>query len=160
MTEAAAQIETPAPPATPAEAATRLDQLKTDPAWMKAFLAGAGETVKQFQDLHQMIAKGDEVDAAMAGVLPELRTSQFMEMIGTASMLRETGIRDEIIKDVLAGTHQVTKAEYDATVRWKADHLSNAEWGKRLTSGDNEARRELALANIIITGGIKEESAA
>jgi hypothetical protein len=156
------QQQQPAQPSTPAEAATRLDQLKADPTWTGAFLAGGPAQKKEFSDLHELVAKGDNIDMAMAGEFMSggIQTSDHMQNMGAAASLREAGIRDEIIRDVLAGTHVVSKAEYEATRQWKADRMSDAEWTKRLMAGDNEANRKWKLANIILTGKIKEDSAA
>ncbi len=97
---------------------------------------------------------------AMAGVLQPgvLQTSDHMELMGGAQALRALGIQDGIIKDVLTDSHAVTKAEYEATKQWKADHMSNPEWVKLYMGGDNEARRKMALVSIILTGGIKENT--
>lgn len=155
------QIDQPAPPSTPAEAATRLDQLRADPKWTSALLSGGPVQTREFHDLHQLVSKGDDVDLAMAGVTQPgiIQSGEHMQMMGAAAMLREFGVRDEITKDVLAGTHTVTKAEHEATKQWKADHMSNPEWVKLYMGGDNEARRKMTLANIILTGGIKENAA-
>jgi hypothetical protein len=155
-----AQVETPAAPATPAEAATRLDQLKADPNWTSALLSGAPGQTREFHDLHRLVAKGDSVDMAMAGVLQPggLQTSDHMELIGGAAALRALGIQDGIIKDVLSDSHTVTKAEFEATKQWKADQMSNPDWVKLYMGGDNEARRKMTLANIILTGGIRESA--
>jgi hypothetical protein len=149
----------PAAPSTPAEAATRLDQLKADPAWTNALMSGGPAQTRQFHELHELVAKGDNVDMAMAGVMPDgiIQDSGQVEMAGAASMMRELGIRDEVIKEFLVG-HTTTKAWYDETARYKADKMSNPEWVKKLMSGDIEARRELFLANSILTGGIKEQA--
>lgn len=160
MTDVPANTAPPAPPSTPAEAATRLDQLRADPKWTSALLAGGPEHAKVFHELHDLVAKGDGVDQAMSPVLPDgiIQDGKQVEMRGTASMLREMGIRDEITRDVLAGTHAVTRAEYDMTVAWKRDRMADPEWTKRLLAGGAEERRKLTLANIIITGSIKETS--
>jgi hypothetical protein len=55
---------------------------------------------------------------------------------------------------------RVTKAEYRATEIWKADRMADSEWTKKYMAGDREAKRQMSLANIILTGGIREENAA
>jgi hypothetical protein len=155
----------PAPPTTPAEAATRLGQLKADAGWRDKFLAGNGPQVAEFGALTELAAKGadgDNIDMAMAGVLLDgpLQPSGHMMNISVAASLREVGIRDEIIKDVLAGTHKVSKEEYAATERWKAEKMRDHEWVKRYLAGDGEPRQKMTLANIILSGGIREEKAA
>ncbi|MCS3895807.1 hypothetical protein M2171_004940 [Bradyrhizobium japonicum USDA 38] len=155
MTEQPLIPETPALPSTPAEAATRLDQLKADPKWASSFVSGSPSHLQEFRDLHEIVAKGDHVDMAMSGLMPEMPSSSHREMAGTASMLRELGIDDRIIKETLTG-HMVTKPEYEATERWKKDAMSNPDFVKRYIGGDNEARRKMTLANIILTGGIQD----
>jgi hypothetical protein len=155
------QVDTPASPSTPAEAATRLDQLRADPKWTSALLGGGPEQGREFHSLHALIASGDQIDSAMAGVLQPgiIQSSDHMEMMGGAQALRSLGIRDEIIKDVLTDNHTVTQAEFDATKRWKSDQMSNPDFVKLYLSGDNEARRKVTLANIILSGGIKDSAA-
>jgi len=158
------QIETPAtpaPPSTPAEASARLDALRSDSKWTASLLSGGPAETKEFHTLHELASKGDSVDMAIGGVLQPgvIQNSEHMQNIGAAEMLRELGIRDDVIRETLQGKSE-TKPWYDETVRWKADHMSNPDWVKRLMSGDVEARRQLMLANIIITGGITGESAA
>jgi hypothetical protein len=162
MTEAA-QIETPAPPATPAEAATRLDQIRSgaDPKFTEAFLAGHPERVREFQELHELAAKGadsESVDQAMAGVLPEMPSSDMRQLVGTAELLKSVGFTPLSIKETLEG-RPASQAEVDMATKWKADHMSNAEWVKRLMSGDVEARRHLLVANVILSSPVKKENA-
>lgn len=156
------QPVTPAPPTTPAEATTRLDQLTGDAGWRDKFLAGNGSHVAEFHSLTAMIAGGDNFDKAIAGVPLDgpLQPSQHLTNMGVASTLKEIGIRPEIIKDVIAGTHKVTRAEYEATERWKADRMRDKEWVQRYMTNDGDAREKMTLANIILSGGIREEKAA
>src|ERR1700682_70694 len=87
-----AAIETPAP-ATPAEAATRLDALRADPKWTTALLSGGPAQTREFHKHHELVAKGDDVDIAMSGVLPGgiMQSSEQAEMTGTAAMLKNIG---------------------------------------------------------------------
>ncbi|MHC2195794.1 hypothetical protein ACVJF1_008427 [Bradyrhizobium diazoefficiens] len=90
MTDQPLVPEPPALPSTPAEAATRLDQLKADPKWTASFLSGSPTQLQEFRDLHETIAKGnDDVSAAMAGIIPEMPSSDLKTMAGTASMLKD-----------------------------------------------------------------------
>ena len=154
--------DVPAVPSTPAEASARLDVLKADAGWRDQFLAGNGPQVTEFRNLTEMAAKATDTDRAMAGVLLDgpLQPSSHMVQIGVAQALREIGIKDSIIKDVIAGTHKVTKEEYAATERWKAERMRDQEWVKRYLAGDGEPREKMTLANIILSGGIREEKAA
>ena len=89
-----------------------------------------------------------------------VQPSQHTTMRGAAGYLNDLGIRSEITRDVLAGTHKVSQAEYDATQQWKADHLADKEWVGKYMSGDREAKRKMTLANIILSGGVKADAAA
>jgi hypothetical protein len=148
----------PALPSTPAEAATRLDQLKADPKWTASFLGGNPTHLQEFRDLHEIVAKGDDVDAAMAGVLPEMPSSDMRTMAGTAELLKDIGFTSLSIKETLEG-RPASHAEVDMATKWKADHMSNPDWVKRLMSGDVEAKRHLLVANVILSSPVKKENA-
>ena len=87
------ESDTSAPPSTSAEAAVRLDTLRADPKWTSALLGGGSEQTKEFHDLHELAAKGDSIDMAMAGVLQPgiIQTSKHMQNIGAAEMLKGLG---------------------------------------------------------------------
>jgi hypothetical protein len=127
------------------------------PAWREKLEAGDGATWKEFNELAKAAAEADPVKAVMSGNLPDVASSEQRLMEHTASTLRSIGIRDSIIEDVIAGTHKVTKEEWDLTVQWKQDHMEDLEWVKSLLSGNAKARRELTLATIILNGGIRGE---
>ena len=78
-------------------------------------------------------------------------------MAGTVAMMREMGIRGDVIREALAG-YEPSQALIDETTRYKADLMSNPEWRKKFMSGDVEARRQKFLANSILTGGIREQA--
>ncbi|WP_426608648.1 hypothetical protein [Bradyrhizobium sp. McL0616] len=158
MTEQPLVPATPALPATPAEAATRLGELKADPKWTASLLSGGPAQVREFQDLHEIAAKGSDVAAAMAGGSPTMASSDLREMIGTAEMLKDVGFTPLSIRETLEG-RPASQAEVDMATKWKADHLSDAEWVKRLMSGDVEAKRHLLVANVILSSPVKQEQA-
>ncbi len=149
-----------ADPSTPAEAATRLDQLKADPAWTKALMSGGPVQTRTFHELHELVAKGDTIDLAMSGVMPDsiVQDSGMVEMRAAAAMWRERGIPDAVIRDNLSGKTVTPRELYDATARWKKDAMSDPEWVKKLMSGNSEARLQYDSANFVLTGGIKEQA--
>jgi hypothetical protein len=151
----------PAPPANAAEAATRLDQLKQDPKWTEALMRGGPAQTQEFHSLHEVISKGDNIDVAMSGVLPPgiIQDGAAVEMRGTAELLQTMGFTPLMIRETLSGK-EATQAEVDMATKWKADHFSNAEWVKRLMSGDVEARRHLLTANIILNSPIEKKGKA
>jgi hypothetical protein len=162
MTEATQATALPAAPTTPQEATTQLAQLKADANFTKPFLEGAPTHVQRYQDLQTMIDSGTtaEVDRAMAGEFQGFNSSEFVQMRGAAEMLTEAGVRPEIVKDVLSGTHAVTAAEYAVVKQYKADRMSDKEWTARLMAGDATAKREWSLMNIVLTNDIRDQSAA
>lgn len=159
MTEVVTPPAPPAPPSTPAEATTLLTQRMADRTWSDAVLAGKHDQVKEWKELHALAAEGDEnldVTLAVAGLSKPVgyTTSSDIEMRGTASHLREIGLDDAVIKQALLG-QPVSKTEFDAVSKWKAQKMADHEFTKRLLAGDGEPRRQLTAANIIITNGYK-----
>jgi hypothetical protein len=145
----------PAPPATATEASARLTALSGDKAWSGKLLSGDLAATKEFNDLTTMVAEsGDGVAVAMSGVLPPAANGEMREMAGTAEFLRDVGIRDEVVRETLAGA-EVTQAEFDATKRWHDQHMRDQEFTKKWLAGDPEAARQMTLAHIILGSNIK-----
>jgi hypothetical protein len=159
MTTEAPALVPPAPPSTPAEATTRLDQLKADPKWTEALLSGGPAQTKEFHELHELVAKGDGIDQAMAGVMQPgiLQDSAHVEMVGTADMLRSMGFNSTQIRETLAGK-PASQIDIDKANMWKAQNMGSKEFVTRLLSGEPEAARLLMTANIILSSP-KEASA-
>jgi len=122
-------------------------------------MRGGLEQRRTFHDLHELISKGDGIDQAMSGVLPDgiIQDGAQVQMAGTVAMMREMGIRGDVIREALTG-YEPSQALIDETTRYKADLMSNPEWRKKFMSGDVEARRQKFLANSILTDGIREQA--
>jgi hypothetical protein len=149
----------PAPPSNPAEATTRLDALKADSGWASRLTSGDVHAAKEYRELMGMIAEGgDKIGLAMAGAIaPEVLPSEDVRiMAGTTSALREAGVGDDVIRQALSG-HQVTREEFRAVQDWRARSMKDETFVKALLSGDMEARQKMALAAIVISGGIKDQ---
>jgi hypothetical protein len=149
----------PAAPSTPAEAATQLAQLKADPKWTEALMRGGPEQKRTFHDLHELIDRGDNYDLAIAGEYApgEVQSSDHVQNIGVASMLREAGVPDGEIKEFMTG-HTTTKGWFDATARLYADKMSDAAWVKRFNEGGREEKRLFHQIHIVLSGGIREQA--
>jgi hypothetical protein len=149
----------PTPPANAQEARTRLDAFVADNGKGALLLAGDVETNRQFSELTAMAAGEDAstVAAAMAGNLGDMPDSSLKLKFQTAGMLREIGISEKIIEQVLQG-HEVSAEEYKLTEAWKARQMKNPEFVKAYLSGEPEAREKMTLASIILSGGIKGQS--
>jgi hypothetical protein len=145
----------PAPPATASEASARLDALGADRAWAQKFYSGDIAARQEFERLNVMVAEGgDKIDIAMLGQLPPGANGEIRELAGTAEFLRDVGIRDEVIRETLAG-QEVTQAEHDATKRWLDQHTRDKEYTKKWLSGDPEVAKQMTLAHIILGSNIK-----
>jgi hypothetical protein len=148
-------------PTTPAEATERLEQLGADPAWRDQFLAGNGPQKAEFQSLTELAAKGDSIDAALAGRLLDapIQPSTHVINMGVAAALKDAGLADDVIRQTLSG-HQVTQQEYDLVARWKQDRFRDKTWVQEFLSGSREHQRDMTLADIVLSSSIKKEAAA
>lgn len=151
--------DTPAtPPASPAEAASRLETRMADPAWRDAYLSGNGPEVAESRSLHEMIASGDDpVASAMTGAMPDLPSSEHRLMSQTADVLRDHGIREEVIRETLEA-RPASDQDRAIALAWKNQHMRDEGWVKRYMTGDSDARREMTLANIILSSPQPEKA--
>jgi hypothetical protein len=161
MSDALAPAAPPAPPSNVQEARTQLAALVADKERGAKLFAGDVETNRQFSQLTAIASRDDDstVAAAMAGKLGDMPDSTARIMAGTADMLREIGIKEAIIEQVLQG-HEVTAEEYKLTEAWKARQMKDPVFVKAYLSGEVEPREKMTLANIILSGGIKGQSGA
>ena len=151
----------PAAPATATEARAVLDARMADKDWGSRVFNGDPAANKELRELTAQVAAGGEdvVAAAMSGELPDMPTGDQRIMAGTAEMLRELGIRDEVTANFLRG-EGVTPQEYELVANWKREHMGDAEWTAKFLSGDVKARQQMMLANSVLVNGIKSEQAA
>src|SRR5258705_8089693 len=145
----------PAPviPATASEATARLNELKGSAEWREQYLSGSPRHAKEMRDLQEAIDKGanPRVDRAIAGIMDDapFQAAGHLAMIGTAEMLRDAGIGDDVIRQTLSN-QEITQAERDAVARWKADKMRDSEWVKKYLAGEGEHKRAMMLANIVL----------
>jgi hypothetical protein len=147
----------PAPPANAAEARTRLDALIADKDKGAKLLAGDAEVNREYRELRLKADNPDPADtvaAAMAGNLGEMPDSSVKMMAETAGMLREIGIREEIIEQTLRG-HEVSEKESQIVSAYKARLMKDPTFVKAYLSGDAEARQKMTLIAIVQSGSIK-----
>ncbi|MDH2353501.1 hypothetical protein QCM80_22975 [Bradyrhizobium sp. SSUT112] len=143
-------------PSDPGEAATALAARMSDKSWADGFLRG-GPQLAEYQKLSEVAAKKidtDNVSLAMEGKYLPVNNADHITMMGTAGMLREAGIESDVIRQVLSGG-PVTAEERATAEKAKAILMRNSDFGKKLISGDAEAREHLTLLNIIITSDVK-----
>ncbi len=155
-------------PDTAAAAGEKLATLQADKAWTDRLLAADPAVKQEWNGLHERVARGDDeakvaeslgerVSAAMTGSLQSMPDSEAELMNVTAGMLRELGIRDEVIVQTLSG-QEVSQVEFDAVKHWQTRALQDAEFTKKYLNGDPEARQKMTLAAIVLSSAIKGET--
>jgi hypothetical protein len=160
-------IDQPQIPETAAAAGERLANLQADKAWTGKLLAGDTAVKQEWNGLHERAARGDDqekeaaslserVVAAMTGNLQSAPDSEAELMNVTAGLLRELGIRDEVVMQTLSG-HEVSRAEFDLVKNWKERTMRDPEFTKKYLSGDPDARQKMTLAAIVLSSNIKTE---
>jgi len=146
----------PAPPANAVEARARLDTLIANKDWGAKLLNGDAGTNREYRDLLNMAEKADasKIAVAMSGDIGEMPDSSVKIMAETASMLREIGIREEVIEQTLQG-HEVSQKEYDLVKAWHSRQMKDPVFVKAYLSGDPVAREKMMLAHIVLSSDVK-----
>jgi hypothetical protein len=164
MTDTPGAPAIPAPPANATEASVRLGALSADKEWAGKLLAGDVAANREFQELSALVATGDKVDAAIAGIRPDIQDgvipdSSTVLMTNVAADLRANGISDDSIRQVLTG-QKVSKQERTLVETWKGQRMRDPAWTKLYLAGDPQAVRDMTLANIVISSEVAEARAA
>jgi len=151
----------PAPPANSTEARTRLDTLIADKNFGAKLVAGDADANREFRGLQNLAASTDDttIAAAMSGEIGEFPDSGAKQMANTAAMLREIGIREEIIEQTLRG-HEVSADEFRLVEAYKARLMKDPMFVKDFLSGNPEARQKMTLIAIVQSGNVKGERRA
>src|SRR5690348_492003 len=132
-----------------------LDRRIADPSFNAKLLAGDAEARAEWQRLTVAAADADPIEAAMTGALPDMPDGDLLVMKNTAEMLRELGISDGVVREVLSEA-TYTQAEHDATKIWLKQHEADEEWCAKLKAGDIEAKKQFMLASIILSSPIRK----
>jgi hypothetical protein len=149
----------PTVPATAAEAGARITELQSNKEWSEKFLAGDSTAKTEFDALSQRVVQGDDpVAQAMSGALPEMSDADLHFAKNTANALREVGIPENAVKEALSGS-QPTQAEFDAVKNWRDRAMRDEAFVKRYLTGDADARTQMTLAAIVLSGEIKGTAA-
>jgi hypothetical protein len=158
----------PGPSLTPVDAQdarATLDLLSRNPSWAESLFNGNVATRKQFDELVAKAAGGDDVGDAVAGivepVLPLIETVAEGELPRRAVEATIAGMRDDGMNDACIeqgiNLPPIPRAEKAAaTALWNM-RSGTAEWGKRLTSGDYQAKLEWRNLVTLLSSPIKEE---
>lgn len=122
-----------------------------------------GETFEKLQKAvgDYRLEAGDPVSRAIAGQLDDINDSKALQMKQAADVLRGLDIKDDVIRQVLAG-EPVSRTEHDRVKQWKDDVMTGHQheaFRKAYLAGDPGAVRQMNHANIVLTSPIKEEAA-
>jgi hypothetical protein len=146
-----------------AEARVKLEALKADSEWGKRYLAGDVATRKTFEELTGAIAAGGGSDADLAlighhpdGHIDSGNGATLRDMISAVPELREAGVPDDVIKQVLED-RPVSKTERAMTEQLLRERMGNAEWRQKLMSGDYAVKRENLLMSVILASRVEGE---
>jgi hypothetical protein len=142
----ASAVPTPPAPVNAVEAHTKLEAFRNDPAKSAKFLAGDVHTVAEFQQLTAAVAAADPTDLAIAGILPDNHVDvesamPLRDQISAANDLRESGLLDDEIRDVM-NNRPISKLEHLLTQeRWR-ERMGDKEWRQKLADRDFVTVRE------------------
>jgi hypothetical protein len=143
--------------------AQKLDALTADPKWVQQLLTGGGVQMRELQEVLQAkSAGGDQIGQIIDGVAKpsELETvtggalTTHKQMVA-AAQLREDGIPDASIRQLLEG-NPVSKEEYNAVAKLKAERLGDPEYVKRWLAGERKQVIEMTQIGIVLAGGFKD----
>jgi len=152
----------PVIPDTPKEAAARLSQIKSDPAWREAYLSGQPRHAKELRELQAIVDKENAgVDKALAGELYDspIQPPGHMANIAAAAMLTEAGLRPDVVRQVLTG-QPVSRAEYEAAKSRKTELMRDRKFVDAYMANNGPERQALTLLDVILSSRIKEDAAA
>jgi hypothetical protein len=146
---------------TPAQAAARLAQLQSDPAWVDKFLAGSGQQQREFAQLSEIAASGDEIPDGPFETVDAVSNPSALSRAAYAALmdgLREQGLPEKAeahIRAVDAGLSDYAPTQGDgAAFKQALDRLlKDPAVGQRYLAGDvatvnqiNNMNRVVALA--------------
>jgi hypothetical protein len=162
------ELHPPAPiaPEDAQGAKQRLMELAKDPTWAKALVNGDPAANKQFADLNKLIATGDEVSDAIAGIVEPATDSGFQTTVAgmsrhnlaeTVTDLRSAGLDDGSIAMALGSGQPVSLAEYRAAEALQATLKADPAWRARFLAGDYAAKRDQLLLSVILSSDIESK---
>jgi hypothetical protein len=135
---------TPIEQMTPAEASTRLAELKNDPDWRDRHVRGDQKARSEFDSLHKRMAATEQ----------EARTNAQMDQL-LAGVSEFAGIEQGVLDQIKAG-QAVSAEERRMALEAKRRFMSDEALVKKYLSGDRDARRQMMLISTIIAAPLKQ----
>jgi hypothetical protein len=129
---------------TPAEASTRLTELKADPEWRDRHIRGDQKARDEFTKLHERMAATEQ----------QARDAATMDQ-GLNGVSEFAGLEAGVLDQIKAG-QAVSAAEKRLALEAKRRFMSDEQLVKKYLSGDREARRQMMLISTIIAAPVKQ----
>jgi hypothetical protein len=138
----------PTKPTTAIEAAARLKELTSDPAWVREYTSGGIEQRRELAALTEQVANGDPLDSVMAGIEPSglnvdlsgTRASP-RDQIAAVAAWRDQGIGDRAIREILSDL-KPTREEHNLAKYNNARRFADPVWVAALMAGDPLAQQD------------------
>jgi hypothetical protein len=137
-----ASNDTPAVPADAAGAQVRRAELLANPEWRGKYLDSDPAARAEMHAINSVIVGSPPQEA--------VDPSQI-------EYARSLGIKDDVIGQ-LENKTPISQAEHDEIARWKASHLKDHAFLKKLADGDHESRRLMTTANIALLSPIIKQA--
>jgi hypothetical protein len=166
MTDASNNSAPPPPlpaDATAAQAGERLAFLTAHKEWSGKLLAGDVATKNEWQQLTEKVASADATEGAIDGTPapafePNVDGVSRADLAKATSWLREDGLTDGVIRDVVNGKEIFAEDRATAQRHW--DRCRNSEeCGRRLVAGDPEVRQNFAMTMALLNATVRETAA-
>jgi hypothetical protein len=150
----ATSLAAPATPLSPAEAASKLAELRGNAEWGDRVLKSDPGALAEMRSLAKQVAEGGDLDAMIVAAADQPDTNvngelSLRKVAGEIPSLRESGLSDDVIKELLSG-RESTPQEVDAVKRFKAMRHGSKEWVDRYLKGDHDAVRESRLMSMVL----------
>jgi hypothetical protein len=80
--------------------------------------------------------------------------AQGPELTKGVAALREAGLPEPVLEQVVTD-RKVTAAEHQMLADWKAAHMKDQEFVRKLLAGDIDANRQMLLANVTLSSQVE-----
>jgi hypothetical protein len=154
----------PSTAATDARAAqAALNGLASNAEFANKLLAGDVAAVAEFHRLSGLAAQADATADAIAGIDTPTPTIEIVvgnELPAAATraavdQLRDAGFSPKAIEEMFNGK-KASRADHEMAKAFQKSRMSDADWTRRLLSGDYTANRELLLCSAVLSAEIED----
>lgn len=134
-----------APLADVAGATAKRAELISDAGFRGRYLSGDIEARNEMAALNAQIATAQSAETNVADAF-------------TLERAREMGCSPEVLEQIKKN-QPVTLDEKERVAVWKRGRMSDKGWVEKFNGGDLQARREMFLANLVLSSPVKQPAA-